>query len=47
MICSRPSTASTTNQTHITGPNTAPMVAVPRFWIENSPIMISTDSGTT
>ena len=32
-----PSTASTANHTIITGPNSTPMAAVPRLWMENRP----------
>ena len=42
-----PRTAIATNQTSITGPNTAPTVAVPRFWNRNSSTRIATDAGTT
>jgi hypothetical protein len=35
------------NQSSITGPNTAPMLAVPRLWTANRPIRIATVIGTT
>jgi hypothetical protein len=38
--------ASTTNHTHITGPNRRPTVAVPRFWIMKSPSTIASVTGT-
>jgi hypothetical protein len=35
------------NQSSITGPNTAPTVAVPRFWMAKSMRRITTVAGTT
>jgi hypothetical protein len=42
-----PSTAIIANQITITGPNTAPTLAVPCFWNRNSRIRIITVAGTT
>ena len=46
-ISRRPSTASTTNHAHMTGPNRIPTLAVPRFWIANSARMMTSVTGTT
>ena len=37
----------TTNQTTMTGPNSRPMLAVPRRWIANNPIRIASVTGRT
>lgn len=41
-----PSTASTTNQVTVTGPNTLPTFAVPKRWVANSDTSTSTVIGT-
>jgi len=42
-----PSAASTTNHTKVTGPKTAPTLAVPRRWKRKSPTRITSVPGTT
>ena len=41
-----PNTPMTTNQATMTGPNSRPMLSVPRCWITNSPIRITSVTGT-
>jgi hypothetical protein len=43
----RPSPASVPNQRSMTGPNTAPTLAVPRLWNRNRPIRMPIVIGTT
>ena len=43
----RPSTASTANQTSITGPNGLPTAPVPLLWTEKTPMRITTAMGIT
>ena len=43
---SPPSRASVANHRHITGPNIAPIFAVPLFWIPNNTSMMTTAIGT-
>ena len=45
-ILTTPSRPMTTNQTSMTGPNSLPMLAVPRRWIRNSPTRIAIVTGT-
>jgi hypothetical protein len=40
-----PSTASTANQSTMIGPNSAPTLAVPRRWMKNRPIRITSVIG--
>src|SRR5207248_368476 len=47
MISPSPSTPMTPNQTSITGPNIAPMRAVPRLCTRNKPIRITSVTGIT
>src|SRR6266480_4218088 len=47
MIWLRPSTPIVANQTSITGPNTAPIRAVPRLCTRNKPIRITSVTGIT
>ena len=42
-----PMSAMLTNQSSMTGPKTAPRLAVPRFWIAKSATRMPTVSGTT
>src|SRR4051794_40962333 len=42
-----PDTASTVNQTPITGPNSRPTAPVPKRWIANRNVMITSVIGTT
>ncbi len=46
-ISASPSTPSTTNQSIITGPNTAPTRAVPLRWNANNPKTMTSVTGTT
>ena len=41
------SSAMTTNHASMTGPNSRPTFAVPRLWMRNSPMMMTTVTGTT
>ena len=45
--CRSPSSASTTNQTSVTGPNSTETLAVPRLCTQNSATMIATVIGMT
>jgi len=42
-----PSTPIATNQTTMTGPKSRPTLPVPRYWMANSPIRITSVAGTT
>lgn len=46
-MCAAPSSASTTNQTIMTGPNARPITAVPQRCTANSTVRITSPSGTT
>ena len=46
-MAAAPSTPSTMNHSTITGPNSLPIVSVPRLWIRNSAIRITRVKGTT
>ena len=46
-ISMTPSTASVANHTSITGPNSAPTLAVPRLWNRNSASSTKAASGIT
>ena len=42
-----PATASSANHTPMTGPNSRPTTPVPKRWIANSPVRITSVIGTT